>query len=142
MNNLDNFRNELEAVNSSILQSIKKRRLLVKEIAVLKSYSSPIIEQYLNYSPNREWELYNRSVGLLHALSIKELLSFSLLIEDHAGVREGIYPAWSSLDHLTDGSDCNLISMINPLLIALLFPDKLRELSLIDWFQDILQEFR
>lgn len=123
---LEKFRADLESTNKKILSLIETRRKIVGDIQRVKSNLGSD-----KYDPKRELELFISLRGFLEKLSLKELLSFSLLMEDQAGIG---YPEWSQLVHLVPQKERlpeksqieQYSSKINPLLLLLFYPDKIK----------------
>lgn len=76
----------------------------------------------------------------LSSLSMRELLSISLLIEDHANPNgSSIYPEWSALVHIDESK--RVISQtyqINPLLLYTVDRDLFNTIPLSSKFRSIL----
>ncbi len=141
--NLSILRDKLEIINDKFFKLLSERKELVREISLSKDSGVVFLEQFPNYAPAREWELYNRSLIVLQQLSLGELLAFSLLIEEHAGGGIGKYPAWSKMVHI-ESMDVTLakISMINPMLVALLYPKELGQLKIARLFKEIIENVK
>lgn len=134
--NLTQYREALAQLNSEFFLLLKERRAVCLKIQELKETSG----RYANYDPAREKELFQLMLSQLKELSLKELLAFSLTMEDHAGaMAPGAYPSWSQGIHLTAPKK-ELIEMINPLLLKTSRPELFSKLSLASDFQ-FLRDF-
>lgn len=134
--NLAQLREMLAQLNSEFFLLLGERRGICLKIQELKEDKG----RYAHYSPDRENDLFSQMQEELKLLSIKELLSFSLMMEDHAmAMAPGSYPSWSSRCHLI-GSHQDLFEMINPLLLKKTHPHLFSRLTLSSEF-DFLKEF-
>lgn len=117
--NFARYREALLQMNSEILISIQERRRLCLKIQGLKTTSGA----YPHYDAKRELEVFELQKDHLIKLSIKELLAFSIIMEDQAvALAPGSYPSWSSKVHLQNSTN-ELFEMINPLLIKVTHPE-------------------
>lgn len=117
--NLERYRESLLQLNSEILISIQERRRICLKIQELKSTQGP----YPHYDPQRELDIFELQKEHFIKLSLKELLSFSLLMEDQAmALAPGSYPSWSTKIHLSQKAG-ELFEMINPLLLKVSHPE-------------------
>jgi chorismate mutase len=124
--NLAQFRELLLQVNTQILQLIVDRRNACLRIQELKGESG----RFSHYDPDRELVVFNHLQDDLKTLSIKELLAFSLVMEDQAmAMAPGSYPTWSLGSHLTEPAK-DFFGMINPLLLKTTHPNLFNRLSL------------
>lgn len=134
--NLAQLREILAQQNSEFFLTLKERRAICIKIQEFKVSG----EKYSHYDPAREKEVFTLLKDELKELSIKELLAFSLVMEDQAqAFAPGAYPSWSQGIHLTQ-SDRELVEMINPLLIKVTHPELFARLSLVAEFQ-FLKDF-
>jgi chorismate mutase len=116
---LAQIREALAQWNSEFFLTIKERRNLTDK--VLGSQVSA--GRYSHYDPEQEKELFTLFQPQLKACSIKELLAFSLILEDHAmAMAPGSYPTWSQMTHVTSPKR-ELYEMVNPLMLKLSRPD-------------------
>lgn len=123
---LTQLREALAQLNSELFLTIAERRSLTVKIQELKGESG----RFSHYDPDREKELFVLFLKELETLSIKELLAFSLVMEDHAtALAPGSYPQWSARSHLSSQS-AELFEMINPLMLKIARPDFFSRLSL------------
>lgn len=113
--NLAQLREALAQVNSEFFLNVKERRALCIRIQEFK-----VIEgRFSSYDPAREKELFLLQKDQIKELTLKELLAFSLIMEDQAmAMAPGSYPAWSQFIHLV-APNKETIEMINPLLLKL-----------------------
>lgn len=123
---LDRYREALLQMNSEILISIQERRRLCLKIQGLKTGSG----DYPHYDAKRELEIFELQKEPFIKLSIKELLAFSVMMEDQAmALAPGSYPSWSSKVHLQTKNG-ELYEMINPLLLKVSHPEIFNRLAL------------
>ena len=123
---LSQLREALAQLNSEIFIAISERRQLTLKI----QESKETIGRFSHFDPDREKKLFSLFLSELRHLSIKELLAFSLIMEDHAmAMAPGSYPTWSSRSHLTfHGTE--IFEMINPLMLKIARPEFFSKLSL------------
>lgn len=106
-------REALLHLNTQFLLMISERRVLSVKIQELKGDSG----RYSHFDPENEKLIFDQLKTEMSSLTIKELLGFSLIMEDQAlAMAPGSYPTWSSGVHLIEPSR-DLYSMINPLLL-------------------------
>lgn len=110
--NLEDLRKELQEINKDFFLLLKKRKEVSNKIQKLKDEK----KQYSSWDIEREKKLFKALSDELGNLSLKEKLAFSLLIEDHADIREGSYPQWSKGEHL--GVEIDAKHLMNPLLLT------------------------
>jgi chorismate mutase len=124
---LSQLREALAQSNSELFLTIAERRQITVLIQDIKT--GP------RYDPERELELFKNSQSDLKHLSIKELLAFSLIMEDQAmAMAPGSYPSWSLGNHLTAKTG-ELSEMINPLLLKVAHPSLFSKLTLTAEFK-------
>lgn len=122
---LAQLREALAQINSEIFLTLKERRNLTVKIQEYKGSAG----RYSHYDPDREKEVFLLFQTQLKNLSIKEMLAFSLIMEDHAqAMAPGSYPAWSSMTHLSNPKK-ELLEMVNPLMLKLSRPDTFSRLT-------------
>lgn len=117
--NLRDLRDQLREKNELFFSTLSERKLIGQKIQDLKSER---VGQYSHYCPRREKEIFGEMKNSLALLSLRELLAFSLIMEEHAdsSVRGGnCYPIWSSQIHLLKKEE-EIFFLINPLLLKLL----------------------
>ncbi len=133
---LARLREALAQLNSEFFLTISERRSLTVRIQGFKDSKG----RYAHYDPDREVELFNSLKIQLKNLTFKELLAFSLIMEDHAtAMAPGSYPSWSNRTHLAQTKN-ELFEMINPLLLKVSHPEFFERLSLIPDFS-FLKDF-
>lgn len=133
---LTQLREALAQLNSEFFLTLAERRNLTVRIQEIKGNSG----RYSHYDPDREKEVFNLVKVQLKNLTIKELLAFSLVMEDHAmAMAPGSYPAWSNLVHLNNPKH-DPYEMINPLLLKICLPDLFSRINLIPDFS-FLKDF-
>jgi chorismate mutase len=133
--NLARYRESLLQLNSEILISLQERRRICLKIQELKSRAGA----YPHYDAQRELEVFELQKDHLLKLSIKELLSFSLLMEDQAmALAPGSYPSWSLKVHMLKPTS-ELFEMINPLLLKVTHPEIFNRLEFVPDF-DFLRD--
>lgn len=127
---LSQRREALMQFNSEFFLLVSERRSLTLKIQEHK----PQKGRFSHYDPDREKELFEQFANQLKTCSIKELLAFSLIMEDQAmAMAPGSYPAWSQLGHLIK-SEGEIYEMINPLMLKISRPDFFNRLSFITEF--------
>lgn len=120
------YRESLFQLNTQFFLILSERRLLSLKIQELKGSSG----RFSHFDPEREKGLFEQVKTELKELSLKELLAFSLVMEDQAmAMAPGSYPAWSSGHHLSDSGD-ELYHMINPLMLKACRPEMFQRLVL------------
>lgn len=135
--NLAQYREGLLQLNTQFFQILSERRTLCMKIQELKETSG----RFAHYDPERERDLFKQLEEDLKVLTIKELLSFSLIMEDQAqAMAPGAYPTWSQGIHLSESSSRELFTMINPLLLKATRPELFSRLQLTSEFS-FLKEF-
>lgn len=122
---LNQLREALAQSNSEFFLSVTERRRICVRIQTLKEkLGAP------HYNPDREKEVFQQFESDFKALTLKELLAFSLVMEDQAGaMAPGTYPSWSTRTHLSESGQ-ELFEMINPLLLKVCRPDIFKRLPL------------
>lgn len=134
--NLERYRESLLQLNSEILISMQERRRICLKIQESKSIQGP----YPHYDPSRELEIFELQKEHFLKLSMKELLSFSLMMEDQAmALAPGSYPSWSQKVHLARPSN-ELFEMINPLLLKVSHPEIFNRLDFSHEFDFLKNE--
>lgn len=134
---INQIRSQLMDLNRMMLSVWQQRKKRVHEIQNLKT-AKPLLAEFKHYDPHQEWNLFLGLSRPLKQLSQRELLSLSLLMEDHASA-PGLYPEWSRGIHLKSFKS-ELNQMINPLLIKLIDPKIYTALPLKESF-NFLSEF-
>jgi chorismate mutase len=123
---LAQLREALAQLNSEFFLTIAERRNLTVRIQEFKDSTG----RYSHYDPDREKDIFALFQEQLKTLSTKELLAFSLIMEDHAtALAPGSYPGWSSCVHLVNPKK-DLYEMINPLMLKASRPDFFNRLTL------------
>lgn len=122
---LAQLREALAQLNSELFLTFAERRRLTVKIQEYKGASG----RYSHYDPEREKTIFTLFQPQLKTLSLKELLAFSLIMEDHAmAMAPGSYPAWSTMTHLQNPKK-ELIEMVNPLMIKASRPETFSRLT-------------
>lgn len=123
---LAQLREALAQTNSEYFLTIGERRklcIMIQDYKVVKG-------RYSRYDPDRELEMFKLFQKEVSESSIKELLAFSLVMEDHAlAMAPGSYPTWSNFTHLGNAKR-ELFEMINPLLLKKARPEVFAKLDL------------
>lgn len=133
---LAQLREALAQLNSEFFLTLAERRNVTVKIQELKSNTG----RYSHYDPDREKEVFGLVKNQLKNLTSKELLAFSLVMEDHAmAMAPGSYPAWSNRIHLVTSRN-ELFEMINPLMLKVCLPDLFSRLNLSQDFS-FLKDF-
>ena len=124
--NLAQYREALFQLNSEFFLLLSERRVLSLKVQELKIVSG----RYCHFDPERENLLFDKMKDEMKNLTLKELLAFSLIMEDQAmAMAPGSYPAWSSGVHLAQPSQ-EIFALINPLLLKSTHPDLFTRLKL------------
>lgn len=130
------LRSDLEKWNSELFKILTFRRNVAIEIQKLKESKG----HYQNFDPQREIEVFKKFENQLMTLSEKELLAFSLVMEDQAMALESDnYPAWSRFVHLSSHKN-ELFEMINPTILKVIRPNAFNRLLLTPEFS-FLKDF-
>ena len=133
---LAQLREALAQLNSEFFLTVADRRRLTVRIQELKNSQG----RYSHYDPDREKELFMLFREQLKTLTVKELLAFSLIMEDHAmAMAPGSYPAWSQAVHVHEPKH-ELLEMINPLMLKISRPETFNRVSLSQEFS-FLKDF-
>lgn len=134
---LSQFREEMAQLNSEFFLLLSERRKISVRIQQLKNGETG---KYSHYDPERERELFKQFESSLKELTIKELLAFSLIMEDQAcAMAPGAYPSWSTGTHLLE-SERDLFQMMNPMLLKVSHLDLFLKLHLSQDFS-FLKDF-
>ena len=134
--NLFQYREALLQLNSEFFLMLSERRSVSLKIQEMKGGTG----RYSHFDPEREKVLFEQMKAELKGPTLKELLAFSLIMEDQAmAMAPGSYPIWSGQIHLTQPSK-ELYAQINPLLLKISHPDLFSRLNLSSDFS-FLKEF-
>lgn len=125
------LRLELENLNENILKLFHERKTISGNIQKVKSDTGS-----KTFDPAREIQLFKVLAPELSKLSLKELFAFSLLMEDHAG---SAYPAWSDGVQYQQGSASKERPGINPLLLLLFHPEKIKVDTLKNEYRNLIK---
>lgn len=110
---LVHHREALLQLNTQFLLMIADRRVLSLRIQELKGDSG----RFSHFDPENEIVVFNQLIEEMKALTLKELLGYSLIMEDQAlAMAPGSYPTWSTGIHLSEPSR-DIFTMINPLML-------------------------
>ena len=130
------LRESLAQLNSELFLTIRERRSVTLKIQDYKDSSG----RYPYYDPDQEKIIFHHFLEQLKKFSLKELLAFSLIMEDQAmALAPGSYPEWSQSTHLQVLSG-NLYEMINPSMLKVTHPDFFNRLALSGEFS-FLKDF-
>jgi chorismate mutase len=133
---LAQLREALLQLNSEFFLTIGERRTLTLRIQEYKAATGC----YSHFDPEREKEIFGLFSEQLKNLSMRELLAFSLIMEDHAmAMAPGSYPLWSQSIHVARPGH-ELYEMINPLMLKVSRPDFFNRLMLSQEFS-FLKDF-
>ncbi len=124
--NLNKLRSEIDSLNSTFFKTLSQRRDCARKIQEGK-----VSHQAVCFDPVREEVIFSLHKDELEKCSIKEILSFSLLMESQAGEN---YPAWSKRIHLKS-FEGKLYEQINPLLLKIIRPLEYQKLELKESYQ-------
>ena len=136
MGELKVMRDELDKITKELFKIIQNRKVSVQQIQLSKEKTSA----FKSFDPIREYSLFQNYKIELQSMSLKELFSFSLLIEDHAEISTGDYPQWSNLEHISSINKdfTQLQNQVNPILLAVTHKDLYDSLKLSKEFQTLL----
>ena len=127
---LSQLREALAHINSEFFLTVGERRNVCMKIQEFKETKG----RYSHYDPERERDIFGLFKEQLKASSLKELLAFSLIMEDHAmAMAPGSYPAWSQFSHLTNPKR-ELYEMVNPLILKISHPEFFNRITLSQEF--------
>lgn len=135
MKDLVALRNDLKTLNEEFFLFLEQRSALVKSIQSTKVKTN----NYFCFDPVYELTLFSKQIESLSKLSLKELLAYSLILEDHACVSKGSYPLWSEQSHLGEKNH-NISYAINPILLAVTHKDLYDQLPLNEEFKSLLEK--
>ena len=123
---LAQLREALLQLNSEFFLTLKERRNVTVRIQGFKAAEG----RYAHFDPEREKQIFEFFQPQLKTLTLKELLAFSLVMEEHAmAMAPGSYPSWSGCIHIASGNH-ELFEMINPLILRYARPDFFQRLTL------------
>lgn len=122
---LKQLREALGGINSELFELLQRRRDVVDQIQSLKPMAPA---GWASFDAQREADFFQSMHDELMALSMKELLAFSLIMESHAG-SPARYPAWSEGVHLLE-IPAQDFHRINPLLLKEVHPEVVKGLRL------------
>lgn len=126
VSDLGQLREALLQCNSEFFITLSERRKLCIAIQEMKGNTG----RFSHYDPEREKIVFEHFKSQLISLSIRELLAFSLVMEDHAlAMAPGSYPNWSQRSHLTS-TPKDIHEMVNPLMLKASHPDMFARLEL------------
>ena len=130
VSDLGQLREALLQANSEFFIVLSERRKLCIAIQEVKGSTG----RFSHYDPEREKIVFEHFRPQLAALSIRELLAFSLVMEDHAlAMAPGSYPYWSQRYHLSSAPK-DIHEMVNPLMLKASHPDMFARLELTPEF--------
>lgn len=134
--NLAQLREALAQLNSELFLSIAERRAICIKIQEFKEIEGGLS----SYDPDREKEVFSLHLEHLKELGLKEVLAFSLIMEDQAqAFAPGSYPNWSQRIHLANYQG-QIFEMLNPLMLKLRSPELFSKLEFTSEFA-FLREF-
>ena len=141
MSSLNLLRKNTLNITNLIISNILDRKTDVLEIQKLKGFSSKELihktTRFKNFDFVRELFVF-QSLDRLNQLSVKEVLSLSLLIESQAGNSDD-YPCWSSGVHLAQKPN-SILQQINPILLASTFKTSYDALPLNEEFKELFKD--
>jgi chorismate mutase len=118
---LPKFREHLDELFEQYADLLYERRSVVTQIKQIKK-----TQMKKPFDQEREEAFFKKCQEKLNEFSLPELLSYSLLMEAHAG---DDYPKWSSRVHL-ENIDNELHEQINPLILKIIRPKLFESLVL------------
>jgi chorismate mutase len=123
---LQELRDHLAEVNFRFFLTLDERKQICEKIQACKLK----VSSHPHYDPSREKIIFQQLQTQLRSLALRELLAFSLIMEEHAQTgTSGAYPQWSLGVHLATPVQ-TLTGMINPLLLKVVRPDDFSQLQL------------
>lgn len=130
VSDLGQLREALLQCNSEFFITLSERRKLCIAIQEVKGSTG----RFSHFDPEREKIVFEHFKPQLVALSMRELLAFSLVMEDHAlAMAPGSYPYWSQRYHLSSAPK-DIHEMVNPLMLKASHPDMFARLELTPEF--------
>ena len=135
MDSLIQLRQRLSNLNFLLFELFHKRKLIVQQIQNLKEKSLV----YYCFDPQQEFNLFMKNKIEFTKMDLKELFSFSLLIESHATTSAYSYPEWSKGEHLNAIAEFHFSHQINPILLAVVHKDLYDQLPLNSKFKQIIE---
>lgn len=133
---LAQLREAIAQLNSEFFLMMGERRNLTVKI----QERSGVTGRYSHFDPEKEKEVFSFFKDQLRNCSVKELLAFSLILEDHAmAMAPGSYPTWSQMVHVNSPKN-ELLEMINPIMLKLARPESFNRLTLASEFS-FLKDF-
>jgi chorismate mutase len=133
---LAQLRELLAQANSELFLLIGERRSVCLKIQDLKGKEG----RYAHYDAEREKILFTQLEAQFKKLSLKELLAFSLIMEDQArAMAPGSYPSWLDRCHIHRPLG-EPFEMVNPLLLKFSHPELFGRLHLTQEFE-FLKDF-
>ena len=119
------YREALAQANSEFILLVKERRALSLKIQELKGESG----LFAHFDPEREKQIFLDQEEQFRNLTLKELLSFSILMEDQAtAMAPGSYPSWLTGIHIEDFSH-EIYQMVNPILLSVTHKELFKRLK-------------
>ena len=125
---LSELRDSLRDINQQLFKTFLERRGVVEQIQQEKGQTGT----FSSFDYQRELQFFQELKPVLKALSVQELLAFSLLMEGQAGAPV-TYPAWSEGVHLLEAPS-HKEHRLNPLILKILLPDAFATLKLAPHF--------
>jgi chorismate mutase len=133
--NLEQLREALAQANSEFFLILAERRKICVKVQEFKDPRSG----YSHYDPERERVVFARFQNEMKSISLRELLAFSLIMEDQAqAFAPGSYPSWSIKTHLKVAG-YEVFEMINPMILKLTHPEIFSRLKLSSEFEFLKQ---
>ena len=133
---LELFRAQLLKINLDLIHLIKERRTTVHQIQNLKLRTT----KFPYFDAEREKKIYIQFASELTKLTLKELFSFSLLIESNADpLDDRSYPHFSQGDHLAQkNKQLKLHEQINPILLSIYDANLYKQVELDSYFKNLV----
>lgn len=132
MSDISNLRETLTGITEEVLNLLHKRKAIVTDIQSHKLND----RSYYCFDPKQEFKIFTSIQKDLSLMSLKELLSFSIIIEAHACVEVGAYPLWSEQQHLKSNTPMTIDAMINPILLAVTHKELYHSLPISEEFKE------
>lgn len=123
MQNLAQYRHQLDKINHQLFDVLNARQELIHKIMMHK------LEGNINsWDQKREAELYQLFQKNFADLNLDMLLMMSILLENQAG-KYSDYPKWSRGEHLKNAPK-NITEMINPVFLKMYNKDLYESISI------------
>lgn len=122
---MNELRAELSKTNKKLITLLSERKKISNKIQIKKKNT----QSWSSFDYDQEVKVFTELKADLDFLALKELLSFSLIMESHAQSNdENHYPSWSRGEHLINAPK-SIQEQINPILLKIIKPKLFSELQ-------------